>query len=136
MKHFRYHNVFLGIIVIYATVHISMPCTPEDHKKMQEEWSECSRRVTEEYSSDECQLVGGVIGECGKVWSNDMARVAQGGQQDGAKVAPTCGHVYFVLFPETGYHGFVFIISFRWPMKHAHACIMERYRSPWCSKMC
>ena len=69
MKHFSYHNVLLGIIVFYDTVHISMSCTPEDHKKMQEEWTECSRRVTQEYSTDECQLVGGVIGECGKVWS-------------------------------------------------------------------
>ena len=37
---------------------------------MQEEWSECSRRVTEKYYSDECQLVTGVIEECGKLWSS------------------------------------------------------------------
>ena len=37
---------------------------------MQEDWSECSRRMTEEYYSDECQLVGGVIEECGKLWTS------------------------------------------------------------------
>ena len=65
------HVVFLALLLV-VSVRSDEVCSVVEHREMQADFTNCSRRYTDEHfntkNGDTCHLVKRVVGKCGELW--------------------------------------------------------------------
>jgi hypothetical protein len=72
MKMYSLHNVVFLTLLCVVSVQSDKVCSVLEHREMQADFTNCSRRCTEEHfntkNGDTCHLVKSVVGRCGELW--------------------------------------------------------------------
>ena len=72
MKMYSLHNVVFLTLLCVVSVQGDEVCSVLEHREMQADFTNCSRRYTEEHfnteNGDNCLLVKGVVAKCGELW--------------------------------------------------------------------
>ena len=72
MKMYSLHNVVFLTLLCVVSVQGDEVCSVLEHREMQADFTNCSRRYMEEHfnteNGDTCHLVKSVVGKCGELW--------------------------------------------------------------------